>query len=88
VAQIAMIKEQLVTEERWISGAKFVKLHGIYQRLPGGLGGVMAPFVLCVCRAVRHCHRGGGGHGMLIGLGGAVVLHGTRGFAPRMPCPA
>jgi len=37
MAHIAMIKDHLVTEQKWISGEKFVRLHGIYQMLPGEL---------------------------------------------------
>jgi hypothetical protein len=35
VAQIAMIKQQLVIEEKWITVKKFNRVLGIYQVLPG-----------------------------------------------------
>ena len=35
VAQIAMIKRELVEEERWIEPARFIRLLAIYQVLPG-----------------------------------------------------
>src|SRR6476469_6699554 len=35
VAQIAMIKRELVEEERWIEPSRFNKLLAIYQVLPG-----------------------------------------------------
>ena len=35
VAQIAMIREALVEDERWISSERFNRVLGVYQALPG-----------------------------------------------------
>ena len=35
VAQIAMIKRELVEEERWVEPSRFNRLLAIYQVLPG-----------------------------------------------------
>ena len=35
VAQIAMIKKELVEEERWIDGERFNRALAVYQALPG-----------------------------------------------------
>jgi chromate transport protein ChrA len=35
VAQIALIKERLVTKGRWITHARFNRVYGVYQILPG-----------------------------------------------------
>jgi chromate transporter len=34
-AQIALLQQELVTEQRWISPEKFSRIYGIYQILPG-----------------------------------------------------
>ncbi|MCC6322025.1 MAG: chromate efflux transporter [Phycisphaerales bacterium] len=34
-AQIAMIREELVDRERWVDGARFNRVLGVYQALPG-----------------------------------------------------
>src|SRR2546422_1044334 len=38
VAQIAMIRRELVEEEHWISGERFNRVLGVYQALPGPEG--------------------------------------------------
>lgn len=35
VAQIAMLREQLVERERWVDGRRFNRVLGVYQALPG-----------------------------------------------------
>jgi len=35
VAQIAMIRRELVEEERWISPSRFNRVFAVYQALPG-----------------------------------------------------
>ncbi|HXQ37044.1 MAG TPA: chromate transporter, partial [Anaerolineales bacterium] len=35
VAQIAMIRQELVDEERWISSERFNRILAVYQVLPG-----------------------------------------------------
>eukprot|EP01038_Epipyxis_sp_PR26KG_P009967 gene9967-13407_t len=35
VAQIALMKQELVTEKKWITEKKFNKIYGVYQILPG-----------------------------------------------------
>jgi chromate transporter len=63
VAQIAMIKRELVEEEKWLTPERFNRLLAVYQVLPGPeahelcvhlgmmkrgrLGGVLAGLALC-----------------------------------------
>ena len=61
VAQIAMIRQQLVDEERWISTAQFNRLVAVMQVLPGP-----EAHELCVHLGVR---AGGRIGGLLAGLG-------------------
>ena len=61
VAQIAMIKRELVEEERWIEPARFNRLLAVYQVLPGP-----EAHELCVHLGMV---RGGRVGGMLAGLG-------------------
>jgi hypothetical protein len=35
VAQIALMKQELVTEQKWISNEKFNRVYAVYQILPG-----------------------------------------------------
>ena len=61
VAQIAMIKRELVEEERWIDPARFNRLLAVYQVLPGP-----EAHELCVHLGMM---RGGRIGGILAGLG-------------------
>ena len=61
VAQIDMIRQELVTEERWVSPAHFKRLLAIYQVLPGP-----EAHELCVHFGVLSRGRIGG---VLAGLG-------------------
>src|SRR6476659_10403945 len=61
VAQIAMIKRELVEEERWIEPSRFNKLLAIYQVLPGP-----EAHELCVHFGMMKGKRLGG---LLAGLG-------------------
>lgn len=61
VAQIAMIKRELVEEERWISPARFNRLLAVYQVLPGP-----EAHELCVHLGMMKRGRVGG---VLAGLG-------------------
>ncbi|WP_197042247.1 chromate transporter, partial [Sandarakinorhabdus oryzae] len=61
VAQIAMIRQQLVEEERWITPAQFNRLVAVMQVLPGP-----EAHELCVHLGVR---AGGRIGGLLAGLG-------------------
>ena len=61
VAQIAMIKRELVDEERWIEPARFNRLLAVYQVLPGP-----EAHELCVHFGMM---RGGRIGGILAGLG-------------------
>ena len=61
VAQIAMIKRELVEEERWISPARFNRLLAVYQVLPGP-----EAHELCVHLGTM---KGGRLGGLLAGLG-------------------
>src|SRR3712207_6968406 len=47
VAQIAMIRQELVEEERWISKARFNRTLAVYQVLPG-------PEAHELCRSEEH----------------------------------
>lgn len=35
VAQIALMKQELVTEKKWISNERFMRVYSVYQILPG-----------------------------------------------------
>lgn len=61
VAQIAMIRQELVDEERWISSAHFNRVLALYQVLPGP-----EAHELCVYFGMRSRGRWGG---VLAGLG-------------------
>lgn len=61
VAQIAMIRRELVEEERWLSGARFNRLLAVMQALPGP-----EAHELCVHLGIR---AGGRMGGVLAGLG-------------------
>jgi chromate transporter len=61
VAQIAMIRRELVEEEKWISGSHFNKLMAVLQVLPGP-----EAHELCVHLGIRAKGRPGG---LLAGLG-------------------
>jgi len=61
VAQIAMIRQELVDEERWISNAQFNRVLAVYQVLPGP-----EAHELCVYFGMRSRGRRGG---VLAGLG-------------------
>lgn len=61
VAQIAMIRHELVDEERWISSAHFNRVLAVYQILPGP-----EAHELCVYFGMRSRGRWGG---ILAGLG-------------------
>ncbi|MGH8165752.1 MAG: chromate efflux transporter [Woeseiaceae bacterium] len=61
VAQIAMIRQELVDEERWISSAHFNRVLAVYQVLPGP-----EAHELCVYFGMRSRGRWGG---VLAGLG-------------------
>jgi chromate transporter len=61
VAQIAMIRQELVDEERWISSAHFNRVLAVYQVLPGP-----EAHELCVYFGMRSRGRMGG---VLAGLG-------------------
>jgi chromate transporter len=61
VAQIAMIRKELVDDERWISSDQFNKVHALYQVLPGP-----EAHELCVYFGMRSRGRLGG---LLAGLG-------------------
>lgn len=61
VAQIAMIRQSLVEDERWISGARFNRLLGVMQVLPGP-----EAHELCVHMGMMARGRIGG---LLAGLG-------------------
>lgn len=61
IAQIAMIRRELVDEERWITPARFNRVHSLYQVLPGP-----EAHELCVYFGMRARGRLGG---FLAGLG-------------------
>ncbi|MEG3190965.1 chromate efflux transporter [Lysobacter sp. D1-1-M9] len=61
VAQIAMIRQELVEEERWVSSAHFNRVLAVYQVLPGP-----EAHELCVYFGMRSRGRWGG---VLAGLG-------------------
>ncbi|KGM56157.1 chromate transporter [Lysobacter arseniciresistens ZS79] len=61
VAQIAMIRQELVDEERWVSSAQFNRVLAVYQVLPGP-----EAHELCVYFGMRSRGRWGG---VLAGLG-------------------
>ena len=55
VAQIAMIRQELVDEQRWISSAQFNRVLAVYQVLPGP-----EAHELCVYFGMRSRGRWGG----------------------------
>ena len=81
VAQIAMIRRELVEEERWISGDRFNKLLAVMQVLPGP-----EAHELCVHLGVRARGRVGG---LLAGVGfmlpGLVLMLGLAWLYSRLP---
>ncbi|KAH8928045.1 chromate transporter [Atractiella rhizophila] len=48
VAQIALIKEQLVIQEKWISVARFNRVFAVYQMLPGPEAAELCMFFGCL----------------------------------------
>lgn len=80
VAQIAMIKRELVEEERWISPSRFNRLLAIYQVLPGP-----EAHELCVHFGMMRGRRLGG---VLAGLGfmlpGLVLILAIAWFYQRL----
>lgn len=81
VAQIAMIRRELVDEERWISSARFNKLLAVMQVLPGP-----EAHELCVHLGIRAKGRIGG---LLAGLGfmlpGLVLMLALAWTYTRLP---
>ncbi len=81
VAQIAMIRRELVDEERWISSAHFNRLLAVMQALPGP-----EAHELCVHLGMRAKGRIGG---LLAGLGfmlpGLVLMLGLAWAYTRLP---
>src|SRR5918997_2836446 len=61
VAQIAMIRKELVDEERWLPSARFNRLLAVYQVLPGPEAHELAVHLGML--------RGGRLGGLLAGLG-------------------
>jgi chromate transport protein ChrA len=55
VAQIAMMKQELVIEQRWISVAQFNRVNSVYQALPGPEATELAVYF-----GVKTCGRIGG----------------------------
>jgi chromate transporter len=51
VAQIAMIKRELVEEEKWITPEKFNRVYAVYQMLPGpeATGGRVGLWTMADC---------------------------------------
>lgn len=86
VAQIALIKQRLVEEERWITPERFNRVLGVYQALPG-------PEAHELCCYFGYLARGRLG-AVLAGLGfmlpgfclvlGAALLYQSFGGAPLM----
>lgn len=61
VAQIALIKQQIVIEEKWISLARFQRVFAVYQILPGPEAAELCMFFGCLA--------GGRIGGIVAGLG-------------------
>jgi len=61
VAQIALIKERLVVKDQWISMARFIRVFGVYQILPGPEAAELCMFFGCLA--------GGRWGGLAAGLG-------------------
>ena len=82
VAQIAMIKRELVEEEKWLSPARFNRLLAVYQVLPGP-----EAHELCVHLGMM---KGGRLGGVLAGLGfmlpGLLLCLASRGFTRSWTC--
>jgi chromate transport protein ChrA len=49
VAQIALIKEQIVIREKWITLARFQRVFAVYQILPGPEAAELCMFFGCLC---------------------------------------
>lgn len=91
VAQIAMLRQELVAEERWISGERFNRVLSIYQALPGP-----EAHELCVYFGMISRGRWGGllaglgfmlpGFGLMFGLSWFYVTYGlgSVGFAAML----
>ena len=91
VAQIAMLRQELVAEERWISGERFNRVLSIYQALPGP-----EAHELCVYFGMINRGRWGGllaglgfmlpGFGLMFGLSWFYVTYGlgSVGFAAML----
>ena len=81
VAQIAMIRRELVDEEKWISSAQFNKLLAVMQALPGP-----EAHELCVHLGIRAKGRMGG---LLAGLGfmlpGLILMLALAWAYSRLP---
>jgi chromate transport protein ChrA len=61
VAQIALIKERLVVKDQWITMARFIRVFGVYQILPGPEAAELCMFFGCLA--------GGRWGGLAAGLG-------------------
>jgi len=61
VAQIALIKERLVVKDQWITMARFYRVFGVYQILPGPEAAELCMFFGCLA--------GGRWGGLAAGLG-------------------
>jgi chromate transport protein ChrA len=61
VAQIALIKERLVVKDQWITMARFIRVFGVYQILPGPEAAELCMFFGCLA--------GGRWGGFAAGLG-------------------
>jgi chromate transport protein ChrA len=48
VAQIALIKEGLVVKDQWITMARFYRVFGVYQILPGPEAAELRMFFGCL----------------------------------------
>lgn len=81
VAQIAMIRRELVEEERWISGPRFNRLLAVMQALPGP-----EAHELCVHLGMRAKGRAGGS-GAAGGAGGGRRAHRPGRPQDRRPHP-
>src|SRR3546814_4452362 len=74
IAQIAMIRRELVEEERWVSGPRFNRILAVYQVLPGP-----EAHELCVFFGTLTKGKLGG---LLAGLG--FMLPGLDRKSPRL----
>jgi len=64
VAQIALIKERLVVKDQWITMARFYRVFGVYQILPGPEAAELCMFFGCLA--------GGRWGGLAAGIGFAL----------------